>query len=115
MLYTHVSLSQISDDKSAEDFLSSVYLRNRPRVVLAFRFPSPPLPFLLAAFYLRDSLDFGFIFTGGDRDSPVSSGLSLGGVKVHYGDKQLLVFKESPVPLLVKNVSFLVAMVAKVI
>jgi len=70
-------------------------------VILAFRHPTPPLPFLLAAFYMRDSLDFGFVPTRWD----MGSGLSLGGAKLHHGDKQLLVFKESFTPFTVKHVS----------
>lgn len=95
---------QIDSDKSAQDFLEAVYVRNRPRVVLAFRLPESPLPYLLAAFYMRHSLDFAYVTTG-DREGGVASGLSFGEAKVVYAKKQLLVFKEDPVPHLVENVS----------
>ncbi len=81
-----------------------MYVRNRPRVVLAFRLPEPPLSYLLAAFYMRHSLDFAYVSTG-DRVGAMASGLTLGEAKVSYAKKQLLVFKEGPVPHLIENVS----------
>ena len=75
-------------------------------MVLTFRLPSPPLSYLLAAFYMRESLDFAYISTGA-REGAMNAGVNLGKVKVGYGKKQLFVFKEDPLPYLVNNVSSL--------
>lgn len=83
-----------------DSFLSNAILRNRPRVVLFSRAPSPSLTYLLTALYLRKTLDFAYAPVGrGERDVALCTRF-----QVEEGERKLLVFKEDRAPVLVETV-----------
>ena len=73
-----------------EQFLSDAVPRNRPRVILFSRSPTPSLVYHLAAFHLHGGLDFAYVPT--ERGEVGGKMGQRFGVKV--GEKKLMVFKE---------------------
>ena len=93
---------QLTDDHTADLYLSEAISRNRPRLISVS--PTPPsLSFLLMAFSLRRSLDFAYVSTAREtRGRDV--GVAVAGTRFMVGEKKLMAFKEDPLPILMGNV-----------
>jgi hypothetical protein len=86
-------------EANMETFLADAIPRNRPRVILFSRGPSPSLTYHLVAFHLG-TLDFAYASTGrGLMDVAVVKRFGVAG-----GERRILVYKEGYVPVLVREV-----------
>ena len=84
-----------------DEFLSDAISRNRPRVILFSRSPTPSLIYHLTAFYLHRGPDFAHVPT---VRGELGKGLERR-FGVREGEKKLMVFKEDQDPVLVQPVS----------
>ncbi len=87
-------------ESNMEQFLANAIPRNRPRVILFSRSPTPSLVYHLTAFYLHGGLDFAHVPTvGGELERGVERRF---GVRV--GEKKIMAFKEDRNAILVQPV-----------
>lgn len=82
-------------DSNMETFLSDTIPRNRPRVLLFSRAPSPSLVYHLTALHFHGTLDFAY--------TPTERG-KLGGTVggkfgVAEGERKLMVYREDSSPV----------------
>lgn len=87
-------------EANMEAFLAGSIPRNRPRVLLFSRGPSPSLTYHLVALYLHGTLDFAYASTGkGLMEMAVGRRFGVIG-----GERKIMVYKEAYVPVLVEKV-----------
>ncbi len=94
-----------------ETFLADAIPRNRPRVVLLSRGPSPSLTYLLVALYLHQTLDFAYATTGrGLAEEAVLKRFGVIG-----GERRILVYREDYNPIMEQKVSQLSKPIAEIL